>query len=521
MGATRVGKTLGNFRILECLGSGGSGMIWKAEDLSLGRIVALKALRPELAADGEMSQRFRDEARTLAKLSHPNVASLYSLIEDEDGLFLVLEYVEGHTLAALLATSGPLPVENAFALFHQVLDGIAHAHEAGIVHRDLKPSNLMVDARGRVKVMDFGIARVTGAARTTHHGKLVGTPEYMSPEQVRGEDATIRSDVYSLGILLYEMLTGQPPFRSAASFELMRAQIEDPPPDPRALRPELSAGVAAAILRALEKRPIDRFATTRGLHDALIAAGASHRAPAPVWRDAPWTSAASEAPTLAHADTPASAGAPAPPPAPAPATPAEASGSEPQEDWERAVGALEEDIDAALARASAEARAKAPATIVLDVTQDTAHMEPARPTRMIDDAPFAAHAKTLGAGAPASRARGRALLWALASAALVAVALGAVRIREGDAPGSPTETGPAKAADAPHPSHAVPRAPVTEVQPPAAELAQPPAPAPAPSADAARRAAKKPAAQRRTKPAPQSKSHGGESEEESGWVIRR
>jgi serine/threonine-protein kinase len=509
MGATRVGKTLGNFRILECLGSGGAGMIWKAEDLSLGRVVALKALRPELAQDGEMSERFRAEARTLAKLSHPNVASLYSLIEDDDGLFLVMEYVEGNTLAALLATSGPLPFDSAFALFHQVLDGVGHAHEAGVVHRDLKPANLMVDARGRVKVMDFGIARIAGAARTTHHGKLVGTPEYMSPEQVRGEDATLRSDIYSLGIVLYEMLTGQPPFRAAASFELMRAQLESDPPDPLLHRRDLDPSVASAILRALAKSPPDRFASTRELQNLLLAAGASWRGRTvlPVWSDVPTPGASSEALTLASASalTVSIAG-----------RAEHARATEPYAAVHApAPNALDEKLDEAFARASSEetARADAPATRVIDASLDTALIEPARPTRMLEDAPFAANAQALGrdlAGEtrPARRAQ---LLWAAGAALALLLALGVVKLVSSAEPAAP----PAPlAAEAP----ASVAASEPEEKPLPARVASEAAAEPTPS-----EAVRPKPVQRARKPAPAvlPAPEPAPSEEESGWTIRR
>jgi len=525
MSATKIGKTLGNFRILECLGSGGAGMIWKAEDLTLGRIVALKALRPELAADGDMAERFRAEARTLAKLSHPNVASLYSLIEDEDGLFLVLEYVEGNTLAALLATSGPLPFDSAFALFHQVLDGVGHAHDAGVVHRDLKPANLMVDARGRVKVMDFGIARMAGAARTTHHGKLVGTPEYMSPEQVRGEDATIRSDLYCLGIVLFEMLTGQPPFRATASFELMRAQLEDPPPDPLSLRPDLDPRVASALQRALEKLPAQRFASTRELREALHGAGASRRGATivPVWRDLAPASAASEAPTLLSSEAaqpivgdPANASdakaEAASPPSTGLTAPLAAPGA--------AADALDDQIEAAFvedASAQESPRSVAPATRVIDATQDTETMN-ARPTRMLDGAPFAAHAQALaraarnGAGRPAS-----GLLWALAAAALFALAFGLVKLRsrtpEADGP-APEARPPAARNAAPEPGPLAPSPPpdLTGEIAPAAPANQ--LPAQPSSTPAAARPKKKSSAAPRAQKTEAAK-------EESGWVIRR
>ena len=470
MGATRVGKTLGNFRILECLGSGGAGMIWKAEDVSLGRIVALKALRPELAADGEMAERFRVEARTLARLAHPNIASLHSLIEDEDGLFLVLEYVEGSTLSALLATSGPLPFESAFALFHQALDGVGHAHEAGVVHRDLKPANLMVDARGRVKVMDFGIARIAGAARTTHHGKLVGTPEYMSPEQVRGEDATIRSDIYSLGIVLYEMLTGRTPFRATSTFDLMRAQLEDAPEDPQALRPDLDARIAKALLRALAKQPALRFGSTRELHDCLVDAGASGRARAitPAWNALAPAAARSEAPTLRMRE---------------PTLARHGDGEAPLSALPRRSGAL--------------------ATLVIDATEETAQLEPTPLTRMLADAPFAAHARAIG-NEPGAATRTAGLLLAGGLLAALALALGAVRLTS--------------RAEEAAPPPALARLPVSAPQPvtPAQDAGRSSA-TEAPPERAREPQRERPKALRAAKPAQPKPA----AQEESGWVIRR
>jgi hypothetical protein len=465
-----------------------------------------------------MSDRFRAEARALARLSHANIASLYSLIEDEEGLYLVLEYVEGNTLAALLATSGPLPVDTAFALFHQVLDGVGHAHEAGIVHRDLKPANLMVDARGRVKVMDFGIARMAGAVRTTHHGKLVGTPEYMSPEQVRGEDATIRSDIYSLGIVLFEMLTGQPPFRATASFELMRAQIEDAPPDPRALRPEIDPRVSAALLRALAKRPADRFVSTRELQEALLDAGASRRGRelAAVWREVPRAVSASEAPTLASANAYADP-APAGTLDEAPTAGAARGRSETLHAWERAVDALDQDIDAALGStvsdsAADDDRAKAPTTRVIDSSQDTSVIEP-RPTRLLDSAPFAAQARALGAAqSPHGAKRPRGWLWAAAAALAIALFVGWIQLRsaetDGAAEDAPRAEPPRTAETAPIPSAPAGAAPPQ--QPGAPAVAPEPPAAPAPVAPK-KRAAPPP---RRSEPAPA-------PQEESGWVIRR
>ena len=274
MGTSLVGKNIGSYRICGRLGSGGVGQVWRAVDTVLGRTVAVKALRPELIGHSQVADRFRAEAQILARLNHPNIATLHALVEEDGELFMVLEHVEGQTFSQVLRMQGGLPIERAFELFHPALDGLEFAHEAGVVHRDIKPSNLMVDGRGLVKVMDFGIARCGGSERVTRTGHLVGTPEYMSPEQIRGQDATVRSDVYALAILLYALLAGRPPFLREGEFDVMRAQVETPPPRPS----EFSAGIPAAIenviLQALAKDPDDRFASVNELRNALVAAGA-------------------------------------------------------------------------------------------------------------------------------------------------------------------------------------------------------------------------------------------------------
>jgi serine/threonine-protein kinase len=277
MSASLIGKKLGNYRISARIGGGGVGQVWRAEDTTLGRTVAIKALRPELAGRSQIADRFRAEAQTLASLNHPNVATLFALLEHAGELWMVLEYVEGQTFAALLRQAGPLALEPCFELLHQVFDGIGCAHESGVIHRDIKPSNLMVDGRGLVKVMDFGIARTSGSERMTRQGGLVGTPEYMSPEQIRGLDATIRSDVYALGILLYEMLTGRPPFRRDGEFDVMRAQVEQLPDPPRTLRPDLSVALEEVILQSLAKAPEARYEDVERFRSALIAVGAPER----------------------------------------------------------------------------------------------------------------------------------------------------------------------------------------------------------------------------------------------------
>ena len=266
-----IGVTLGSYEITDKIGSGGVGDVYRAVDHLLGRNVALKFLRPGLADCAEVVQRFHAEARTLGQLIHPNIAVLYCMLREGDSLAMVMEYVEGRTFGQLLA-SGALPPERALPLLLQALEGIGHAHAAGVIHRDIKPSNLMLSGNGCVKVMDFGVARCLGTVRQTRDGHMIGTAQYMSPEQVRGLESDARSDVYALGVLAYEMLTGEVPFDSENEYELCRAHVEQPPRAPRTLAPEISVELESVILRALEKDPADRFPSVHALREALQAA---------------------------------------------------------------------------------------------------------------------------------------------------------------------------------------------------------------------------------------------------------
>jgi serine/threonine-protein kinase len=254
-----IGSVVGNYKIVDKLGEGGMGSVFKGVDLMLEREVAIKMLRPELASQANVVERFRSEAVTLAKLNHPNVATLHSFFRQGNDFFMVMEFVRGETLDTVIKRQGAMPCDRAVELFCHALEGIDHAHKMGIVHRDIKPANMMLTEGDSIKVMDFGIARVLGTDRMTRAGHLIGTVEYMSPEQVRGEETDARSDIYSLGILLYEMLTGRVPFNSTSEYELMRSQIEDAPTPPRTFAPHIPLGVEQAIMRSLAKMREARY----------------------------------------------------------------------------------------------------------------------------------------------------------------------------------------------------------------------------------------------------------------------
>jgi serine/threonine-protein kinase len=270
-----IGQIIGNYKIEEKLGEGGMGAVYKGVDTMLDREVAIKALRPELASQTSVVERFRSEAVTLAKLNHPNIASLYSLFREGEELYMVLEYVRGETLDTILQKRGALPAEEAIPVFCQVLDGINHAHEFGIVHRDIKPANVMLTENGKLKVLDFGIARLLGSARMTRAGNIIGTLEYMAPEQVKGGETDARSDIYSLGMMLYEVLTGKTPFDTENEFELMKLQTETMPVPPREVNPDIPEEVEAAIMQAIDKDPELRFQTAGDFLQELLDAGFS------------------------------------------------------------------------------------------------------------------------------------------------------------------------------------------------------------------------------------------------------
>ena len=268
-----IGQLVGNYKIEAKLGEGGMGAVYKGVDTMLDREVAIKALRPELASQTSVVERFRSEAVTLAKLNHPNIAALYTMFRQGEELYMVLEFVRGETLDTIIQKRGAMPAGEAIPVFCQVLDGINHAHELGVVHRDIKPANIMLTENGKLKVLDFGIARLLGSARMTRAGNIIGTLEYMAPEQVKGQETDGRSDIYALGMMLYEVLTGRLPFETENEFELMKLQTEAMPPNPRSINPAIPEEVDAAIMRAVQKNPDERFQTAGEMRDHLLEAG--------------------------------------------------------------------------------------------------------------------------------------------------------------------------------------------------------------------------------------------------------
>ncbi|MBV8857303.1 MAG: serine/threonine protein kinase [Acidobacteria bacterium] len=268
-----IGQVFGNYKVTQKLGEGGMGEVYRGVDMMLEREVAIKFLRPELASQAQVVERFRSEAVTLAKLQHANIATLYSFMRQGDSFIMVLEFVRGVTLDHVIQQRGAIPVESAIPIFCQMLDGIQEAHSEGIIHRDIKPANMMLTEKGTLKVLDFGIARILGTARMTRQGNIIGTIEYMSPEQVRGFETDARSDIYSLGMLLYEMLTARCPFDIQNEFELMKAQIEQYPVPPRQLNPAIPEVVEQAIWKAIGKDPAQRFQSAAEFRTFLLNAG--------------------------------------------------------------------------------------------------------------------------------------------------------------------------------------------------------------------------------------------------------
>jgi tRNA A-37 threonylcarbamoyl transferase component Bud32 len=260
----------GRYRAVRRIDAGGMGEIWEADDTLLGRRVAVKVLAQELAGDRAAVRRFRQEARATAKLAHPNVTRVFDFVDGE-APFLVLELLEGQTLASRLRRGGAIPPVEAARIAAAVADGLDVAHRGGIIHRDVKPGNIMLTPGGDVKVMDFGIAAAWEVHSTTGQ-QLLATASYVAPERVAGGRASPAADIYSLGVVLYEMLTGRPPFVAGTAEQIIRAHLETPPRPVRTLAPWVPPGIAAACEAALAKDPTDRPASAASLAARLRAA---------------------------------------------------------------------------------------------------------------------------------------------------------------------------------------------------------------------------------------------------------
>ena len=266
------GQTLSHYRVLERLGGGGMGVVYKALDMRLDRHVALKFLPAELTRDDEARLRFIHEAKAASALDHPNICTIHEIdVTPQDQQFIAMAYYEGETLSKRLQR-GPLPLDQAVDVAIQIALGLVEAHAAGIVHRDIKPANVMLTKNGQVKIVDFGIAKLSGIIGQTRTGNTLGTVSYMSPEQIAGQPADQQSDVWSLGAVFYEMLTGQQPFRGEHQWAVMSAINEHEPERPSAIRAEIPADVERLVLKALQKdRTLRHKSATEFVNEAKTA----------------------------------------------------------------------------------------------------------------------------------------------------------------------------------------------------------------------------------------------------------
>jgi serine/threonine protein kinase/tetratricopeptide (TPR) repeat protein len=255
----------GRYQVIEELGKGGMGRVYKVLDAEVKEKVALKILKPEIAADEETIERFRNELRFARKISHKNVCRMYDLSREQGTQFITMEYVEGENLKSLMRRMGQFSIGKAVSVARQVGEGLAEAHQLGVVHRDLKPQNIMIDNDGNVRIMDFGIARSLKGKGITDARVMIGTPEYMSPEQVDGAEADGRADIYALGVVLYEMLTGKVPFEGDTALSVALKHKTEIPHDPRELNPQIPETLSALILRCLEKDKAKRYQNVEDL----------------------------------------------------------------------------------------------------------------------------------------------------------------------------------------------------------------------------------------------------------------
>jgi serine/threonine protein kinase len=271
-----LGQQLGDIRLEEFVGSGGMGMVFRGHDLKLHRTVAVKLLGPHTGADVDSHRRFQTEARSAARLDHPNIARVHFVGEERGIRFLVFEYIEGTNLRDLVNAQGPLPLADALRYTLQIADALMHAWQRDVVHRDIKPSNILITPEGQAKLVDMGLARLENVEQAEHDltatGVTLGTFDYISPEQARdARNADIRSDIYSLGCTLFFLLVGKPPFADGTGLQKLLQHQADEPPNLQQLRSDVSESVAEVVDTMLAKRPEDRFQNPAELLAALIA----------------------------------------------------------------------------------------------------------------------------------------------------------------------------------------------------------------------------------------------------------
>jgi serine/threonine protein kinase/Tfp pilus assembly protein PilF len=265
-----TGSTVaGRYQIVEELGKGGMGKVYKVHDAQIQEKIALKLIKPEVAQDKKTIERFRNELKLARKIRHKNICQMFDLGEEKGTHFITMEFVPGQDLKGLIRQTGQLAVGTTINIARQICDGLTEAHKSGVVHRDLKPSNIMIDKEGDVRIMDFGIARSLEAKGITGAGVMIGTPEYMSPEQVEGKDVDQRSDIYSLGVILYEMVTGRVPFEGDTPFTVGVKHKSERPQNPKEINPQISEDLNNTILKCLEKEKDNRFHNAGGVLSAL------------------------------------------------------------------------------------------------------------------------------------------------------------------------------------------------------------------------------------------------------------
>jgi serine/threonine protein kinase len=305
--ADETGQRVGDYEVLAKLGAGGMGRVYKVRNVISNRIEAMKILLPDFASDPDLAARFMAEIRTLAGLEHPGIAQLRTAFQIQNQFVMVMEYVEGTTLEKL-ASQIRIPMDHVLDYASQVLAALSYAHTCGVTHRDIKPANIMITTHGLVKLMDFGIAKSTDDMSLTRPGTTMGSVYYMSPEQVRGGTVDARSDIYSFGVTLYELLTGRKPFQADTSYTVLNAQLNEPPIPLIEVNPSIPPAVNEIVLRAMAKRPEDRFQSADEFRSALKALHEAAAAPeAPLIAAAVLESAPTPAPTSAF---PAASAAP-------------------------------------------------------------------------------------------------------------------------------------------------------------------------------------------------------------------